>query len=112
MTASLRPVFFVIGIMCAVLSAAMLAPAGVDLAAGETESARAFFLSAWIGLFAGGLLAIANRSKAQAVTPRAALLLTVGSWVALAAIGAVPLRISGRSTDASWFQFPLVVKKA
>ena len=62
---SLRPVVFMIGIMVTFLSAGMLVPALVDLIAEETESARAFFLSAVLGLFFGGSISLANRAASS-----------------------------------------------
>ncbi|MDG1418961.1 MAG: TrkH family potassium uptake protein [Maricaulis sp.] len=100
MTASLRPVFFVIGIMVAVLSAAMLVPAAIDASSGALESARAFFISSVIGLFLGAAFALMNRAPLQSVTPRVAFILTVGSWLALALMAAVPLHLSGEGL--SW----------
>lgn len=103
MTASLRPVFFVIGIMVAVLSAAMMISAAIDTAAGEALSAQAFFLSSVIGMFLGSALALANRAPLQAISPRMAFILTVGSWLALALVSAIPLRLAGQGlgwTDA------------
>ena len=79
MTGPLRPVFFAIGMMVAVLALAMLIPAAIDTAAGERESASAFLLSAIICFFFGGAVALATRSQATSLSPRAAFILTVGS---------------------------------
>lgn len=99
MTAALRPVFFVVGMMIAALSAAMFIPAAIDTAYGHTESARAFFMSALIGLAVGGAFTLANRSKIQQVSPRTAFVLTGGAWLALALIAAIPIRMSGQGLD-------------
>ena len=103
MTGSLRPVFFAIGMMVAVLALAMLIPATIDTAAGERESASAFFLSAIVCFFFGGAVALATRSQATSLSPRAAFILTVGSWLALAAAASIPLRLAEQGmgwTDA------------
>jgi trk system potassium uptake protein TrkH len=97
---ALRPILFVIGIMVAALSAAMLAPAIMDALAGADQSARAFFISAQIGIFFGAALALINRGPVEGVTPRTALLLTVGAWLALCVFAALPLRLSGEMN--SW----------
>ncbi|MHA6287321.1 TrkH family potassium uptake protein [Maricaulis sp. CAU 1757] len=99
MIASLRPVFFVIGIMVMVLSAAMLAPAVLDAVSGEAASAGAFFIAAILGLFVGGALSLANRAPLQTISPRVAFTLTIGSWMALAAVAAIPLRLAGEGLD-------------
>lgn len=99
MTAALRPVFFVVGMMIAALSATMFLPAAIDTAYGHTESARAFFMSALIGLAVGAALTLANRSRIQQVSPRTAFVLTGGAWFALALIAAIPIRMSGQGLD-------------
>lgn len=99
MTASLRPVFFIIGMMVAALSIAMLAPAIIDATSGSPESARAFFLSSVIGTFLGTSFALANRAPLTAVSPRAAFALTGGAWLALGILAAIPLRLAGEGLD-------------
>jgi trk system potassium uptake protein TrkH len=85
--------------MIAVLSAAMLVSGAIDAAAGEDASARAFFLSAVLGLFLGSATALANRAPLQTISPRTAFILTVGSWLALALMAALPMRIAGQGLD-------------
>lgn len=96
---SLRPVVFMIGIMVTFLSAGMLVPAIIDLAAQETESARAFFLSSVLGLFFGGSVSLANRGPVDFITPRGVFLLMVGAWIALAITAALPMRLAGQGMD-------------
>jgi len=96
---SLRPVVFMIGIMVTFLSAIMLVPAVVDLIAEETESARAFFLSAVLGLFFGGSISLANRGPVDFVTPRGVFLLMVGAWFAMAITAALPMRLADQGMD-------------
>lgn len=97
--APLRPVLFVIGIMVAVLSATMLLPAVIDTVAGEAQSAGAFFMSAIIGLFGGGALALANRAPLETISARMAFSLVIGSWIALSLMAAMPLRLAGEGLD-------------
>jgi trk system potassium uptake protein TrkH len=92
-----------VGIMVAVLAALMLAPAMLDAARGDGESAAAFFLSAILGMFVGGSTALANRGPVDSITPRTAFVLTVGAWFALAICAALPMRLAGEGmnwTDA------------
>lgn len=103
MSHSLRPILYTIGIMVSVLSAAMFLPAGVDAAAGATTSAQAFFMSAIVGLSGGVLLALVTRTPLSELSARGAFVLTVGSWLALSLVAALPLRLAGEGlgwTDA------------
>ena len=47
-----------VGIMVAVLAAAMVFPAMLDAAEGDGESASAFFISSILGMFIGGATAL------------------------------------------------------
>jgi trk system potassium uptake protein TrkH len=98
-TASLRPVFFIIGLMVAALSVAMLAPAAIDAAAGARESARAFFMASVLGAFIGTALALVNRGPVPTVSPRTAFVLTGGAWLALGIVAAIPMRMAGQGLD-------------
>lgn len=100
MSTSVRSVLFVLGIMAASLSAAMLIPALIDLNAGEIESASAFFWSAAAGGFIGLAIALAVNSEKRDLTTRAAFLVTAGSWLVLAVLAALPIRFGGH--DLSW----------
>lgn len=100
MTQALRQVLFMIGMMVTVLATTMLAPALVDFSAGEHESATAFILSAVIGVFVGGAVALGTRGPVGDMPPRGAFVLIVGAWLGLALCAALPLRLSGQ--DLSW----------
>ncbi|RKR03860.1 TrkH family potassium uptake protein [Maricaulis maris] len=103
MTQALRQVLFMIGMMVTVLAVTMLAPALVDFAAGDRESATAFILSAVIGVFVGGAVTLGTRGPVGDMPPRGAFVLIVGAWLALALCAALPLRLSGEGlswTDA------------
>ena len=75
MTQALRQVLFMIGMMVTVLATTMLAPALVDFSAGEHESATAFILSAVIGVFVGGAVALGTRGPVGDMPPRGAFVL-------------------------------------
>jgi trk system potassium uptake protein TrkH len=91
---SARTVLFVLGILLSALSAAMLAPAIVDLN-DEAEAAHAFFGSALLGLAVGGIMAFMGRGSDNNLTARSAIILTGGSWAMLSGAAAVPLMLSG-----------------
>ena len=99
MTTSLRPVLFMVGIMVAVLSAAMLAPATLDAAEGDRESATAFYISSILGMFIGSSTALVNRGPVDSITPRTAFTLTVGAWLALGLCAALPMRLANEGLD-------------
>lgn len=86
----MRPVGYVIGLLCACLGVTMTVPMAVDLAAGDSHW-RAFLQSAVITVLGGGLMALAC---ANTVTGRLTLqqtfMLASGVWVALPLFGALP----------------------
>lgn len=86
----LRPVGYVIGLLVAVLGAAMLLPMLVDIAEGR-EHWPIFIQSALITMLCGGLIALAcaNGVK-EGLTIQQTFLLTTGVWVALPLFGALP----------------------
>ncbi|GJL98279.1 MAG: Trk system potassium uptake protein [Hyphobacterium sp.] len=100
MSSSVRSVLFVLGIMVASLSAAMLIPALIDRYAGEEASSRAFFWSSVWGGFLGLAVALAVKTDNGKLTTRSAFLVTGGSWLVLAVFAALPLRYGGH--DLSW----------
>lgn len=86
----LRPVGYVIGLLVAVLGAAMLLPMLVDIAEGRAHW-PVFIQSALITMLSGGLIALAcaNGVK-EGLTIQQTFLLTTGVWVALPLFGALP----------------------
>lgn len=103
MTGSLRPVFYAIGAMVAVLGLMMFIPGILDLADGNNATADAFMLSGVLTTFMGGAVMLAMRSEVKGLTPRAAFVLTVGAWLALCVAAALPLHLSDEGlnwTDA------------
>lgn len=98
----LRPVLLAIGIMTALLGAAMLPCALIDIADGRAES-HVFGVSAFGSIFIGICLWVLCRSENQKTGQREAFLLTVLVWIVLPAIAAIPFLASGMSlTDASF----------
>ncbi|MDU8912352.1 TrkH family potassium uptake protein [Aestuariicoccus sp. MJ-SS9] len=86
----LRPVFYVIGLLVAMLGATMLLPLLVDIAEGRGQW-PVFAESAIITILTGGLIALAS---ANAVRDRLSIqqtfLLTTGVWLTLPIFGALP----------------------
>lgn len=99
MNQSARTVLFVLGVLLSALSAAMLAPAIVDLQ-DDAEAAHAFFGSALIGMAVGGIMAFMGRGTDNKLNARSAIILTGGSWAMLSTAAAVPMMLAG--LELSW----------
>tara|TARA_R110002020_G_scaffold87061_26_gene215149 strand:- start:635 stop:2092 length:1458 start_codon:yes stop_codon:yes gene_type:complete len=89
-----RPVMLVTGALVATLGAAMLLPALVDLAA-NNDDWMIFTSAAMVTMLFGLGLFGANRGAPKGLSTRQAMLMTVISWVALVAFGALPFHWSG-----------------
>ncbi|WP_415921343.1 TrkH family potassium uptake protein [Tateyamaria sp. SN6-1] len=86
----LRPVGYVIGLLVAVLGAAMLLPMIVDLAEGRGHW-YVFAESALLTLVIGGVLSLScANSVREGLTIQQTFLLTTGVWLALPVFGALP----------------------
>ncbi|MEL6889576.1 MAG: TrkH family potassium uptake protein [Pseudomonadota bacterium] len=86
----LRPVGYVIGLLVAVLGAAMVLPMLVDLAEGR-EHWYVFAESALITLVIGSVLSLScANSVREGLTIQQTFLLTTGVWLALPVFGALP----------------------
>lgn len=94
-----RHSFFIIGIFLFVLSISMLIPAVVDLYLGN-EDWQVFVLSALASCFVAGLLVLSCHSHTFSIGRREGYLITVASWFAVTAFGALPLTFS--SLDISY----------
>jgi len=94
-----RTVLFVLGTLVAALSALMLAPAAIDVGRAP-ETAAAFLGAGFAGLFVGGVMILMARGADKGLTPRGAILVTVGAWILLPLIGALPFRLSAE--EMSW----------
>ncbi|MGE0714490.1 MAG: TrkH family potassium uptake protein [Alphaproteobacteria bacterium] len=87
---ALRPIFHVIGLLLAVLAAAMALPVLVDWFDGH-ESWRGFAASAVVTLFVGVALALACQPGAAIeLNVRQTFVLTGASWVLVCAFAALP----------------------
>lgn len=94
----MRPVGYVIGLLVAVLGAAMLLPLLVDLAEGRGHW-PVFLQSAAITLFGGIAIALACANGVrEGLTIQQTFLLTTSVWVALPLFGAIPFMLG--DTDA------------
>jgi len=93
-----RPVGYVIGLLVAMLGAAMILPLLVDLAEGRGHW-PAFLQSAMLTTLTGGCVALscANGVR-QGLTLQQTFLLTTGVWLALPIFGALPFLLG--ETDA------------
>jgi len=99
----MRPVILAVGIMTALLGAAMIPCALVDLYYGEEDWAI-FALSGFSAAFIGICLAILSGGGAPRTGPREAFLLTVLIWVVLPAIAAIPFVASDMTITDAWFE--------
>jgi trk system potassium uptake protein TrkH len=94
----MRPVGYVIGLLVAVLGAAMLLPLLVDLAEGRGHW-PVFLQSAVITLLGGTAIALAcSNGVRQGLTIQQTFLLTTTVWLALPLFGAIPFMLG--DTDA------------
>ncbi|MCY0149765.1 TrkH family potassium uptake protein [Hoeflea sp. G2-23] len=84
----------VTGVLVGTLGLAMLLPALVDLAA-DNDDWMIFVSAAMVTMLFGFGLFIANRGAPKGLSTRQAMLMTVVSWVALVAFGALPFHWSG-----------------
>lgn len=101
----LRPVFFVIGLLLAVLAIAMLIPAAVDLGL-QNPDWQVFAGSSAVTLFFGMSLFLSSRRSAFDLNIRQAFVLTVLSWLTIAAFAALPFAFSelGMSYADAFFE--------
>ncbi|MCB1505894.1 MAG: TrkH family potassium uptake protein [Hyphomicrobiaceae bacterium] len=101
---NLRPIFFAIGLMLAILSATMILPALVDLADANSDW-RAFLAAAVFTFFVGGLLVLMTFDDRQIeLSVKDAFLLTTLSWVMLCAFAALPFIGVGISYTDAFFE--------
>ncbi|GGD35754.1 TrkH family potassium uptake protein [Sinisalibacter lacisalsi] len=98
-----RPIFYVIGLVVAVLGATMLVPMSVDLYYGSDDWA-VFLTSAVITMVVGGTMAIATANTAgPGLTIQQTFLLTTVIWIALPLFAALPFalgELDARVVDA------------
>jgi len=89
-----RPLLLVIGILLTLLGVAMLLPAGIDLILNNPDW-QVFFAAASLTTFIGMSLALTNWGYTTILNLQQAFLLTISSWVVLAAFAALPFAFAG-----------------
>lgn len=85
-----KPVLYLLGFVWCTLSALMIIPALVDLAAGHDDWV-VFAASGMIGVYFGMVLLLANRAEIRSLNLRQAFWFTALSWLSAAILGALPL---------------------
>lgn len=90
----LRPIFFVIGILIAVLAVAMTLPAIVDATLGDPDWTVFAGAAAVTAFFAASLVLATRPSGEIRVNLHQAFLLTALSWLAMCAFAALPFYFS------------------
>jgi trk system potassium uptake protein TrkH len=88
-----RPILFVNGALLATLSVAMMLPALVDLAVGNTDW-EVFMMASAFTLFVGVMLLLTNRVRFGNLSLRQAFVMTTSAWIVLPAFAALPLHFA------------------
>jgi trk system potassium uptake protein len=88
-----RPVFFVVGILCIILSALMLIPSVLDFSNHHPDY-KVFLSCSMLMLFIGGLLYLSFRNPLEHIDIKQAFFLTALSWVSICFFAAIPLYFS------------------
>src|SRR5690606_12027652 len=100
----LRPIILTLGLLLCAVAAAMVLPAIVDAADGN-DHWRAFFASAVLTVFVGGLMVLAAmRDEPFKIGVKEGFVLTTFSWVFTAAFAAVPFIGVGLSYTDAFFE--------
>ncbi|MCZ4282890.1 TrkH family potassium uptake protein [Kiloniella laminariae] len=87
----IRPIMATVGILLCGLASLMILPATIDFVNSNPDW-QAFFVSAAITLFIGGVLALSNHGEAFfSINLRQAFLLTLSSWLVIPLFAALPL---------------------
>jgi trk system potassium uptake protein TrkH len=100
-----RAIRWLLGSLCLLLAAALLAPAGVSALFREWSIARGFALSSALAGAAGGALVLANRGALETREGRPAFfrregLATVAlAWVLASVVGALPFLLCGTTSS-------------
>jgi trk system potassium uptake protein TrkH len=93
LSAFVRPIVFILGLLITAMGVAMLPPLAANLAA-DSQNARAFALASAASLFIGLLLVSVTLGTRIRLDIRQGFLLTSLSWFILSAIGALPFAFS------------------
>jgi trk/ktr system potassium uptake protein len=92
---ALRTVIFLLAFACAMFLASLVAPILIGFAFGETEQLIKLTILASVGVFIAGACMAATMGNRHTLTRNRLLLSMVIIWIALGAIGALPLVIAG-----------------
>jgi trk system potassium uptake protein TrkH len=100
-----RPILVILGTLTAALALFMFIPAIADLVS-DHEDWRVFATSGFAAFFLGVVTVAANRGCSMDISVRQAFVLTVLSWIFLAAFAALPFRFShlGMSYTDAYFE--------
>ena len=99
-----RPIFLSLGLVLCTFAAAMMLPAMVDLADGNTDW-QVFVASAAFTLFVGGLfIFLAPDHGASEINTRTGFLLTTITWLVVTAFAAIPFIGIGLSYTDAYFE--------
>lgn len=90
---SYRPILFTVGILLLILSAAMMLPMAIDLAA-DNPDWRVFAGSQCITGFFGLAMVLTSRQDSVTINLKQAFLLTNAAWVVTGLFGALPFYFS------------------
>ena len=101
-----RPIVFILGVLLAVLAAAMMLPTLADYAAGDMSDAANFAISAAATLFIGVSAMLASRGGHIHLGIRQIFALGVFGWTVAAAFAAIPFLMSDLHFDpaAAYFE--------
>ncbi len=95
---TLRPVFYLCGILLTALAATMLLPILIDFVLGETEKAEqditAFTIAAIVTAYCGLLMVFTNRQPKVTLSIRQTFIFTTLIWLLMPMFGCIPLMIS------------------
>ncbi len=89
----IRPILLVAGLLLTTLGAAMFIPALVDVLA-DNDDWQTFLGSGLLTLFIGISMTLINWGQGDRLSLQQAFIMTIFSWVALAAFAAMPLAFS------------------
>lgn len=89
-----RLIFFSIGLILALVSAAMMIPALIDYADGHILNAKTFFVCGAGGIFIGLLMAIGNSHFERRIGARDGFLLTTLCWFLASLLASLPFHFS------------------
>ena len=95
----IRPIVFILGILLAIIAAAMAVPAFTDFAAGYGNDAANFAISAGATLFIGVSAMLAARAGPIVLDIRQTFLLAVLGWAVTAGFAAIPFAMSDLGLD-------------